>query len=62
MYRIQGMYSDGSFVPGWQDESEASEFAVIEAAKKMLNDLCFEGDSVRVITVDGELVWDSSKE
>lgn len=63
MYHIQAMYSDGSFVTGWQYDSEAeSDSAVIDEARKVAADRFFEGDSVRVITGDSELVWDSSED
>jgi len=57
LYVIQGLYhggygAGGSF--GFDDEQVA-----IDEAKKLARDPTFEGDYVRVITRDGELVWDS---
>lgn len=59
-YIIQGFYEDGyaagdSF--GYDDEDEA-----IRQAQKMDGESWFEGDYVRVITRDGELVWSSEPE
>ena len=55
-YIVQGMYEDSRLAHGEfgsDDEGEA-----IEAAKRLLrDDLLFQGDVVRVITRDGELVW-----
>jgi len=57
-YVIQGLYSDGTLVSGYEygydDEDET-----IREAQKIADSSSFEGDYVRVITRDGELVWDS---
>jgi hypothetical protein len=42
--------------------SLADEGDARREARKLLNDATFEGDSVRIITRDGELVWDSNSE
>lgn len=57
-YIVQGAYSDGriSDTFGYDDEEVA-----VREAKKLLHDPTFEGDNVRVITRDGELVWDSTE-
>jgi hypothetical protein len=39
--------------------AEPAAATSVAAAKKLLRDPTFEGDSVRVITRDGELVWNS---
>jgi len=56
-YIIQGLYNDSygagsSF--GYDDEETA-----INEAKKLSRSPYFEGDYVRIITRDGDLVWDS---
>lgn len=60
-YVVQGMYGDGRIVVefGYDDE----EKAIYEAEKllKIRRSHWFEGDRVRVITRDGELVWDSCR-
>lgn len=60
-YVIQGYYADSGMSTrdefGYDDEETA-----LREAKKMLRSSLFEGDHVRVITRDGELVWDSRKE
>jgi hypothetical protein len=58
-YVVQGSWSDGRISEefGMNDEK-----AAVAAAKKLLKDPTFEGDSVRVITRDGELVWSSKPE
>lgn len=55
-YVIQGLYRDGhvSIEFGFDDEEIA-----IDEAKKLSRAPHFEGDYVRIITRDGELVWDS---
>lgn len=58
MYVIQGIMS-GSFICdefSMDDEGEART-----AADELLKSNIFEGDSVRIITRDGELVWDSNQ-
>ena len=66
-YVVQGMWSDGTIVGGLgggggESFSLDDEKAAVSAAKKLLRDPTFEGDSVRVITRDGELVWSSEPE
>jgi hypothetical protein len=66
-YVVQGMYSDGTIVGGLgggggETFSLNDEQAAIREAKKLLRDPTFEGDVVRVITRDGELVWSSEPE
>jgi hypothetical protein len=58
-YIIQGLYSNGMGAGesyGFDDEATA-----IADAKAMSRSNLFEGDYVRVITRDGELVWDSRR-
>lgn len=59
-------YGDGYYVAQWiigdrvlYEQSYDDEDAAISAALNEMNDPTFEGDQARVITVDGELVWDS---
>jgi hypothetical protein len=56
MYVIQGINS--GFIS--EEFSMADEDKALLAAKGLLKSATFEGTSVRVITRDGELVWDSS--
>ena len=58
-YIVQGSYSGGRLT-GDGEVSFASESNAIEFAKKLLRSSHFEGESVRVITSDGELVWADS--
>ncbi len=58
-YIIQGIQS-GAFI--LFEDSRADEGEAKKEARKLLKDPTFEGDSVRIITVDGELVWDSNNE
>jgi hypothetical protein len=55
-YVIQGAYSDGRIMEsfGFDDEDTARS-----EAWKLSKSPYFEGDHVRIITRDGELVWDS---
>lgn len=57
-YYVQGSYSDGRicFESDCDDEAQA-----IAQAKKLFIAPWFEGDSVRVLTIDGELVHESSR-
>lgn len=57
-YVIQGLWSDNGLVC---EENEDVEEVAISKAKRLLADPTFEGESVRVITSDGELVWDSEE-
>lgn len=59
MYIIQGLMSK-SFIT--EEFSVDDETQACLLAKGMLASPTFEGDSVRVITRDGELVWDSLAE
>lgn len=66
-YVVRGAYSDGTIVGGLGGGGGMSigyddEEVAIREAKKMLRDPTFEGDNVRVITRDGELVWSSEPE
>lgn len=59
-YIIQGLYDDGMLTGdefGFDDEE-----TTLREAKKLASSAHFEGDRVRVITRDGELVWDSLPE
>lgn len=58
-YVVQGTWSDDRISESFGLDDEE---AAITAAKKLLRDPTFEGDSVRVITRDGELVWSSESE
>lgn len=58
-YIIQGIMS-GILI--CNEFSLADEGDARREAHKLLNDATFEGDSVRIITRDGELVWDSKDE
>jgi len=55
-YVIQGLYNDGTIHEsfGFDDEATARS-----EAWKLSRSAYFEGDYVRIITRDGELVWDS---
>jgi len=55
-YVVQGAWSDGRISETF---SLNDEKAAVSAAQKLLRDPTFEGDNVRVITRDGELVWSS---
>ena len=56
-YIIQGIMS-GILI--CHEESVAEENKARVIADKLLKDPTFEGNSVRIITRDGELVWDSN--
>lgn len=58
-YVIQGIYDNGTISDeyGYDDEDKA-----VREAEKLANSSLFEGDYVRVITRDGELVWDSRED
>lgn len=56
-YFISGAYSDGKICESFG--FDGTEEAAIREARKMLRSPTFEGDSVRVITRDGELVFQS---
>ena len=60
MFVVSGSWSDGRIVDGTEHEF-SSKAAALRAAKALLRDRLFEGDSVRVITSDGEPVWDSRR-
>jgi len=55
-YIIQGLWVGGIIC---DEFSMAEELSAVLAAKGLLQSNTFEGDSVRVITSDGELVWES---
>ena len=58
-YVIQGLYSNGYLAGssfGYDDEATA-----IREAEKLARSSYFEGDYVRIITRDGELVWSSQE-
>jgi len=52
-YVVQGCYSDSTICESTGSDSEAEASRM---ARDMFRDPCFEGDYVRVITRDGELV------
>lgn len=54
---VQGSYSDGRICEEWTEEDEA---AARKAAFRLLHANTFEGTQTRVITTDGELIWDSN--
>ncbi len=56
MYIIQGIMS-GAFIT--EELSVDDETQARLLGKGMLKSPTFEGDSVRIITRDGEMVWDS---
>lgn len=58
-YVVQGLWSDSRIACEDGDDDEAK--ARTKAAR-MLKDPTFEGDYVRIITRDGDLVWDSREE
>ena len=56
-YIIQGFYNDDDrVINGWGYDDEE---ITLREAKKLLREPWFEGDYVRIITRDGDLVWDS---
>ncbi len=57
-YVIQGLWSDGRIV--CEEITDIDRIVAINKAIKLLHDRTFEGDSVRIITDDGELEWDSN--
>lgn len=59
MYVVQGIKGGCSIECEF---SLAEEDKALLAARGLLKDPTFEGDSVRVITRDGEMVWDSKQE
>lgn len=52
-YVVQELWSDGTIVVETDEETESEARAT---AQKMFDDPTREGDSVRIITIDGELV------
>lgn len=58
MYVIQGI--NGGFIS--EEWSVDDEGLAMREVDKLLKSLTFEGDRVRIITRDGELVWDSVSE
>jgi hypothetical protein len=58
-YIIQGLYNDGSTSHSFESFGFNNELVTIGEAKKIANASWFGGDYVRIITRDGELVWDS---
>ncbi len=61
MYTIQVCWSDGYIANEWVSDQDTEDGAIQEA-KKELQSPIFEGDYVRILTIDCELVWDSRKE
>ena len=55
VYVVQGAYTDGTRTDEWNVDDEQQAIA---EAKTLLRDPIFEGDTVRVITIDGELVFE----
>jgi hypothetical protein len=60
-YIIQGLYSDGTTGGGFAEFGFDDEAVAVAEAKKIARSNWFEGDYVRVITRDGELVWSSQE-
>lgn len=58
MYYVTGMHPDGRVTDEF--EVEGPEAKAIERAKRLLTALTFEGSSVRVMSIDGELVWEKT--
>lgn len=58
-YVIQGLYNSGYGAGG--DFGYDDEQVAIDEAEKLARSGHFEGDYVRIITRDGELVWDSRR-
>lgn len=56
---VQGIYSDGRIS---EETGSNDEMVARTMAKDMLSDLGFEGEYVRIITRDGELVYDNGSE
>ncbi len=74
-YIVQGCWSDDRIICEWEVDNPTLEEQPFDAfnpdvwqekaikeARIFLHDPTFEGDYVRVITGDGELVWDSKNE
>ena len=61
-YIIQGLYNGPDAYASGNSFGYEEEDVAIAEAKKLARDPTFEGDYVRVITRDGELVWDSRKQ
>ncbi len=57
MYVIQGIMS--GVLLCHEDSRDTAVEAIMEA-RSVLKNPTFEGESVRVITLEGELVWDSA--
>lgn len=57
---IQGIYDDGTLVSGYEYGYD-DEATAIREAQRLARSYEFEGDYVRVITRDGDLVWDSRR-
>lgn len=57
-YIVHGMYEDSRITDEFGSDDEAEALA---AAKKLLRSPFFEGDIVRVITRDGEFVWEQHR-
>lgn len=58
-YIVQGIYRDGSIVHESTYENVA---AALKAGRCLMFDFTFEGDVVKIITVDGEEIWNSFEE
>jgi hypothetical protein len=58
-YIIQGLYNGPEAYGTSDDFGFDDEETALKEAKKLLRKPWFEGDYVRIITRDGELVWDS---
>jgi hypothetical protein len=61
MFTIQVCWSDGHIANEWVSDKDTEE-EVIQEGKRELRSPIFEGDYVRILTIDCELVWDSRKE
>jgi hypothetical protein len=58
-YIIQGLYNGPEAYLAGREFGFDDEQTALDEAKKLLKSSHFEGDYVRVLTRDGELVWDS---
>lgn len=56
---IQVLWNDGTIHQEWQTRAVAL-FPAVQEAERHLRDPAFEGDYMRILSGDGELLWDSS--
>ena len=52
---IQGTYDDGTIA---EEDGAETRASAIDCARRMLNSLTFEGTQVRVMTRDGDFVFE----